>query len=287
MARLMALVSNRPDLASHVVLAEREALRARGRGAPLGWGLGFYQGDEVLIRRRPCEEGPEVDLAAQASQVRADLLVGQVRAATHGGLRTENTHPFRFRQWLFAQTGAIPAFDAARERLVDALPAFLRGQVQGETDAEVFFFLMLSFLHDRGALEPGAGRARAPSMVRDALVETLAMVDGVVSEVGAPRASLNCVVATGSYVVALSAGAPMAYRVFAGRADVEALARDDDALRRSPELESARCVLLASDFDDEWSLAASSPVAEPRWKSAPERAILVLSRGEKPEIHKM
>ena len=283
MARLMALVGNRPDLAPHVLLAEREALLARGRGAPLGWGLGFYQGDEVLIRRRPSDDGPDVDLAAQASQVRADLLVGHVRAATLGALRTENTHPFRFRQWLFAQTGAIPAFDAVRDRLLEAIPAFLRGQVRGETDAEVFFYLLLSFLHDRGALV----QVGSASLVRDALVEALAMVAGVVAELGAPRASLNCLVATGSYVVALSAGAPMAYRVFAGRADVEAILHDDLALRRSAELESARCVLLASDFDDEWSLAASSPVAEPRWKSAPERAILTLSRGERPEIHKM
>lgn len=283
MARLMALVGNRADLSPHVVLAEREALRARGRGAPLGWGLGFYQGDEVLIRRRPSDDGADIDLAAQAAQVRADLVVGHVREATLGGLRTENTPPFRFRQWLFAQTGTLPAFATVRERLLEAIPPFLRAQVQGETDAEVFFYLLLSFLHDRGALEKGG----SPTLVRDALVETLAIVDGVAAEVGASRARLNCLVATGAYVVALSGGAPMAYRVFAGRADVEALLGDDSTLRRSAELESARFVLLASDFDDEWSLAASSPVAEPRWKSAPERAILTLSRGEEPEIHQM
>ena len=58
-----------------------------------------------------------VDVAKVAGDVRADLLVGHVRSATVGGLRTENTHPFRYRQWLFAQTGTLPSFDAIRDRL--------------------------------------------------------------------------------------------------------------------------------------------------------------------------
>lgn len=77
----------------------------------------------------------------------------------------------------------------------------------------------------------------------------------------------------------------MAYRVYAGAHDAEALLGDDAALRRKvPELDRVHFVLLASDFDEEWSFAASSPLAEPRWKSVPERAILTLHRGEAPEI---
>ena len=43
-------------------------------------------------------------------------------------------------------------------------------------------------------------------------------------------------------------------------------------------------LLLASDFDEEWSMAASSPIAEPRWKMVPDRATLVLTRGSLPDI---
>ena len=42
--------------------------------------------------------------------------------------------------------------------------------------------------------------------------------------------------------------------------------------------------LLASDFDDEWSLAASSPTGQSRWKVVPERAIVTLERGRDPKI---
>ena len=107
MARLFGIIGNRPDLTARALAFEAEALRARSTGAPLGWGLGFYQGGEVLIRRRPIDERQELDVSGLAADVRADLLIGHVRHATVGALRTENTHPFRYRQWLYAQTGTV------------------------------------------------------------------------------------------------------------------------------------------------------------------------------------
>src|SRR5258708_25339519 len=117
MARLFGIIGNRPDLAARVLAFEVEALRARSKGAPLGWGLGFYQGGEVLMRRRPIDERREIDIAKLAADVRAVLLVGHARHATVGTLRTENPHPLRYRQWLFAQTRTVAEFDLGRDRL--------------------------------------------------------------------------------------------------------------------------------------------------------------------------
>ena len=135
MARLFGLIGNRADLAGRILASETDALRVRSRGAPLGWGVGFYQGGEVLMRRRPIDDREEIDVARNAADVRADVLLGHVRSATVGTLRTENTHPFRYRQWLFAQTGTVAQFDAIRERLVASVPEFLRGDIRGECDA--------------------------------------------------------------------------------------------------------------------------------------------------------
>src|SRR5579883_1618613 len=135
MARLFGIIGNRPDLAARVLASEAEALRARSKGAPLGWGLGFYQGGEVLMRRRPIDDRAEIDVAKLAADVRADLVVGHVRTATVGALRTENTHPFRYRQWLFAQTGTVAQFDQVRERMLGSVPEFLRAGIRGETDS--------------------------------------------------------------------------------------------------------------------------------------------------------
>ncbi len=282
MARLFSLIGNRSDLAGRVLSSEPEALRVQSRGTPLGWGLGFYQGGEVLMRRRPIDDQGSIDIAKVAGDIRADVLVGHVRNATVGALRTENTHPFRYRQWLFAQTGTLPAFDTIRERLVQSVPAFLRSSIRGETDAEILFYVFLSFLHDAGRLNDAVVEA---AHVRDALRSSVAVVDGMAAEVGAEASRVNVMVADGESVHALARGAQMGYRLFSGKEDADALIGDDLALRRrTPELGQMHFVLLASDFDDEWSIAGSSPTGHSRWHVLPDRATVSLERGKDPFV---
>jgi glutamine amidotransferase len=275
MARLFGIIGIRPDLAARVLAFEAEALRARSKGAPLGWGLGFYQGGEVLMRRRPIDERPEIDVAKLAADVRADLVVGHVRVATVGALRTENTHPFRYRQWLFAQAGTVSEFEHVRDRLVASVPDFLRSGVRGDTDAEVVFHVFLSFLHDAGRLNDGLVES---SLVREALRSSLAVVDGMTAEVGADAATLNLMVSNGDQLIAVHrSDAAMRLRVLSGKTDADAVIGDDPQLRRKiPELARMHFALVASDFDD------TPPNG--RWKAVPDCAIVTMSRDEEPRI---
>lgn len=282
MARLFSLLGNRSDLAGRALASEAEFLRVHAKGAPLGWGIGFYQGGEVLMRRRPLDEQGTLEVTKIVGDVRADVILGHVRHATVGALRAENTHPFRYRQWLYAQTGTLPAFDTIRERLVASVPEFLRSSIRGETDAEILFYVFLSFLHDAGRLNDAVVE---PSRVRDALRATVAVVDGMASEVSADEARLNLCVTDGERVFALHRGEAMGVRVFQGKEDAEALIGDDLTLRRkTPELGQMHFALVASDFDDDVSLTPSAPGAHSRWKPVPDRAIVTLERGREPGI---
>jgi glutamine amidotransferase len=262
-------------MGARVLAFEADALRVRTRGVPVGWGIGFYQGGEVLMRRRPLDERTEIDVSKLAADVRADVVMGHVRTATVGALRTENTHPFRYRQWLYAQAGTVSAFEQVRERMVASVPEFLRSGIRGETDAEVVFHVFLSFLHDAGRLNDATVDA---GVVREALRSSLAVTDGMSAEVGAEPASLNLLASNGEYLVALHrSSAEMRWRVFSGKTDADLIIGDDLQLRRkTPELGRMHFALIASDFDD----------APPntRWKPAPSRAIVTLSRGEDPKI---
>jgi glutamine amidotransferase len=275
MARLFGIIGNRPDLTARVLAYEGEALRAQSQGTPLGWGLGFYQGDEVLMRRRPIDEREQLDVAKLAADVRADLILGHVRHATVGALRTENTHPFRYRQWLFAQTGTVPAFEQVRERLVASVPDFLRGDIRGETDAEVMFHVFLSFLHDAGRLGDGAVDGK---LVREALRSCLAVVDGMTAEVGGEAAQLNLMVASGEQLVAVHRSvAPMRLRTLHGKVDAELVMGDDPQLRRKiPEIGRSHFSLAASDFDGD--------PPNGRWKGVSDKSIVTMSRDDEPRI---
>jgi predicted glutamine amidotransferase len=292
MARLFGLIGNRADLAGRVLALEADPLRVKSpRGAsgkdagkdwgPLGWGVGFYQSGEVLMRRRPIDDRAEIDVAKNCADVRADVMIGHVRMATVGALRTENTHPFRYRQWLFAQTGTIPTFDSLRERLIASVPEFLRGDIRGETDSEVVFHIFLSFLHDAGRLnDTNADEATVGSALRS----TLQVVDQMSAETGNAPAPLNMIVTNGDFLVAVRRGVEggnaegqvMAYRTVIGKNDAEMIIGDDPQLRRrSPDFANLRFVLIASDFD------VDPPT---RWKRIGERAIVTITRGDDPKV---
>ena len=225
------------------------------------------------MRRRPIDDREEIDLAKQCADVRGDVVLGHVRSATVGTLRTENTHPFRYRQWLFAQTGTIAQFDAIRERLIASVPEFLRGGIRGETDAEILFHVYLSFLHDAGRLND---LVVEPAAVRDALRSCLQVVDGMTAEVGGQPGEINLMITDGEHLVSAHRANQMAYRVFAGRSDAEAVIGDDVSLKRkTPELSQMHFVLLASDFDEG---------VPQRWKPLGDRVIATLSRGHEPAV---
>ncbi len=279
MARLLGVLGNRSDLTGRVLAFERDALRVRG-GTSVGWGLGFYQGGEVLIRRRPVDEREEIDLAQIGSDVRADIVVGHVRQATVGTLRTENTHPFRYRQWLYAQTGTVASFEQVRDRLLQSVPEFLRAGIRGDSDAEIVFQVFLSFLHDAGKLDDLIVDA---AVVREALRGSLHLVDSISAEVGGGPADVNIVVSNGDIVVGVhrSTERKMAVRTLGGRDDAEAIIGDDAQLRRrTPELGQIQFALVASDFDSR----DGENTIPPRWNAVKDHAMVSLTRAAPPKI---
>jgi predicted glutamine amidotransferase len=272
MARMFGFIGNRADLGARVLALHPDVLKVPvGTSGPMGWGIGFYQAGEVLLRRRPIDERETLDLTPVIEGVRTDVLVGHVRRPTVGGLRTENTHPFRYRQWLFAQTGTIGGFDALRDRLLESQPEFLRRNVRGDTDSELFFYLFLSFLHDAGHL---AGDKLAPDHIRSALRASISLVDRLSAEEGHPPNVGDLLVTNGEYLVGLHRGEEqMAYRVLSGRHDVEELLGDDGMQQaRIPNVDTTHFSIIASGL-------ARVPEG---WKTVANRTFVTMTRGDDP-----
>jgi len=275
MARLVGFIGNRPDLGARVIELEGRALDVRRKpGVTPGWGVGFYQGGEILLKRRPLDDRAEIKITDLTRDIRADVLLAQVRLATVGPLRTENTHPFRYRTWLFANTGTVEAFATLRGRLAESLPQFLQRDVRGETDSELVFHLFLSFLHDAGQLD--RPQVDAPTAAA-ALRSTIALVDRLCAEEGAPATARNVMLSSPEYVLALNGGLAMAYHVFQGQRDLERLFGDGGLGRmRIPDYASSRLTLIASDFEDD-------RIPE-GWTAVRERAIVTFTRANEPII---
>ncbi len=276
MARLLGLIGNRPDLCNRFADHERRLLHSH-RDSPevdWAWGVGFYQAGEVLLKRRPLDERTELDIADMITDVRSDILITHVRRATVGDLRTDNTHPFRYRQWMFADTGTVDDFGSVREPLLEALPKFLRRSLRGDTDSELLFHLFLSFLHDAGKLDfPTV----TPEDVFPALKSSLALLDRIGREAEVEPSSLNILLTTPEYLIAAHRGAPMAYRLLKGREDFEPLFGGDGPSKlRMPDLEPCRLAVVASDFR-----GGATPEG---WTPLPEGGMAAFKRTGEPTI---
>ena len=275
MARLFAFLANRPDLGAKVLEAEAPVINPSTSPQPLGWGVGFYQGGEVLLRRRPIDERASLPLTSALADIRTTALLGHVRLATVGALSTENTHPFRYRQWLFAHTGTIPAYASLKDRLLDSIPQFLRRNVRGDTDSELLFHLFLSFLHDQGALDRSLVN---PTETHKALRSTIALLDRLSAEEGGPPLAGNLALTDGESIIALHTGTSMAYRVFRGRRDFDNILGEEWLRKaRSADLENTRLQLVVADHEK-----ASSGFTQ-----VPGRSILTLTRVAEPSIESL
>ncbi|MGC4092068.1 MAG: class II glutamine amidotransferase [Polyangiaceae bacterium] len=224
----------------------RILLRVRRAPAePLGWGSA-----STKLARSCCDVAPSTTatksiLTEAAEDIRTDVLIGHVRRASVGALRTENTHPFRYRSWVFAQTGTIGGFENLRERLLASQPEFLRRNVRGETDSECFFYLFLSFLHDAGHLDEGHV---AMNHVAAALRASISLVDRLSAEEGFGPNGGNILVTNGESMLAVHRNGTLGYRLLRGKFDVEGLLGEDGIRRaRIPSIESTHFTILASD----------------------------------------
>jgi glutamine amidotransferase len=208
MGRLFAYMGNDPDrvrCALHPAKRELVAKSEAGAAAFDSWGIGFYQG-EVLLQRRPKAPVDAVDFYEVTRELRTDCIVGHVRVGTVGQPKNENTHPFRFRSWLFAHHGTLPAYDRIATQLIDQIPDFLRRNIRGQTDSEVLFHLVLAELHADGVLDDNNLSVKS---LESAVQRALADVQALAGPDEMAKAELALTVTNGRIMVATRHGCPV------------------------------------------------------------------------------
>lgn len=182
------------------------------QGAPHGWGLACYQVGQPLLRKQPKPFPGPMDFSDMAADLKSNLVLGHVRDATVGGQRTENTHPFRFRNWTFCHVGTVPGFEEIQDELLRSVPEHIRRNIRGRTDSEHLFHLFLSFINDTGKLDD----PRIPSEeAGKALLATYTYLERLIGDqakesAGQPAGS--CLVSNGHFILAARRGVPLSIR---------------------------------------------------------------------------
>jgi glutamine amidotransferase len=180
------------------------ALRFQSHRHPHGWGIAWYSGRQVVVRRGLLPAHVDQAFVEAAAAARSRIVVAHVRDASVGPVAAENTHPFVHGRWLFAHNGTVARFRRSarlRAALEAEIAPALRGTLRGETDSERCFLLFLT------RLAPRARRGGATlGEIRRALAETTAVVVALADRGAARPSSLNFLVSDGVHLAACRRG---------------------------------------------------------------------------------
>lgn len=142
MCELLALSTSRPARLTFSLhtLASRGGLSGTTHD---GWGVAFYQGEDVALFREPlAAEGSALVSYLENQGPSTNLAISHIRHATQGTVQFANTQPFirelGGRTHVFAHNGDLPGIEAAL-RLGANHPV-------GQTDSEYAFCVLLGRL---------------------------------------------------------------------------------------------------------------------------------------------
>ena len=170
-------------------------------------GVGFFQSDDVLLRKRPLAgQPPDPSKLAEGVESEAAVICSGAVGGTARAFNEQMTLPFRFKRWLFATAGQPDALGPVRGPLLKGLPDYLRRSAKGDTGAEILFFTFLSKLRDAGRLDDADVDAVTSAR---ALAAAVGEAERAFEQQGATLPPLALLATNGRVMTALRRGHPL------------------------------------------------------------------------------
>jgi glutamine amidotransferase len=166
MCRLLGIVSAEPIPYKILLKETPRSLSSLSKEHPDGWGMAVFRSnlhpkeidsDQWVLYKgiNPAEK--DESFHEISSKISGETLISHVRKKTVGPVALENTHPFERDGWVFAHNGTLKNLDSLRKSISPAQAK----KIQGETDSELFFALLLSRWEENGLLTSASEEKRA------------------------------------------------------------------------------------------------------------------------------
>lgn len=169
-----------------------------------GFGVGYYAANnEPCIFKAITPAWNNVNLNNLLRCTEAKLVFGHVRASTQGVLLETNCHPFLYGKLMFMHNGGVLAFLRIKKRLVNHINDEYFLFLQGLTDSECCFALLLDTLFKMGHDPADKNLHLGHSAMRQALLTTIDLIRSWQVEVTLEPLLLNFAVTDGELVVVL------------------------------------------------------------------------------------
>jgi len=165
-----------------------QSLSSRSKDTPTngdGFGVGWYGDREspgLFKSVRPAWN--DANLRDLAVHIESPLFLAHVRATSLATVQETNSHPFRYRNWIFVHNGEIEHVEKFRRELLMAVDPSIFENILGSTDSELMFHLAITFgleSDPHQALQRMAGFVEKTARshgVKEAIWMTLGISDG-------------------------------------------------------------------------------------------------------------
>ena len=159
MCRLFGLIANRPVDVSFSFYEAPRSLRLQSLVHKDGWGIAWYETGSARVYKEVNALFESRSGHSVIRKVRSNIIIAHVRLKTCGERKIENTHPFVYRNFIFAHNGHID-----RNWLDTVLEDEYKRRIVGDTDSERYFHLILQEA-DRHGGDLSAGIRSAVGMI--------------------------------------------------------------------------------------------------------------------------
>ncbi|MCP4912255.1 MAG: class II glutamine amidotransferase [Oligoflexia bacterium] len=202
------------------LLNAENALAIQSNDHPDGWGVSYYQNGAPHVVKSSTSAINDTIFKKVSGVVSSNTVVAHIRKATLGNKNILNTHPFQYGHWVFAHNGNIKNFDQHKEEIKKKIHPQFKRFILGETDSELFFFLILTKMSLHSSLEeisyPIEKMAEA---VKEAVTELVAIIGEMskIDDAGETETYLTFIITNGVSMLAHHGGKNLHYSTYKKR----------------------------------------------------------------------
>ncbi|MEN3013449.1 MAG: class II glutamine amidotransferase [Endomicrobiia bacterium] len=156
MCRLFGLIANKEVDVKFSMFEAENNFKSKAKGNPDGWGVGWYENAEAKVEKYPESAFLSSKFDEVVKELKSKIIVAHVRLASNGRPAVkENSHPFVYKNWIFAHNGTIN-----KQRIKELLNAPYNLNFTSEPiDSEVYFRYILQCVEEESDFFKGLKKA--------------------------------------------------------------------------------------------------------------------------------
>ncbi len=213
MCRIFGFRSVMQSQVHRSLISADNALMLQSQHNPDGWGVAYYLGGAPHVIKSVATAVSDELFRRVSGVVTSETVLAHVRKATQGSMTILDTHPFQYGSWVLVHNGNIANFSGLRATLLDRIPPVLRRFILGNTDSELFFYLLLAKMAERADIERrGYPLEHLASAARETIAEVCSLAGELCTNESADPAAnnfLTFVLTNGQTMLAHQGGKPL------------------------------------------------------------------------------